>query len=173
MTKFGAVNTATELKAAIVAEGAHTSNAATYVSGTGTAGTANTAQTVKTQTIAANTLTQVGDRMRVRIYFFANTAAPIVATGKIGPAASEVTVCNITHSGASAPDLIECWIHYIDNTHANIIEQELGALGAISAVNVAGFTWNASQNLIVTQNAVAGNFITVFGIFVDVMPKAV
>lgn len=173
MTKFGAINTATELKAAIVAEGAHTSNVATYVSGTGTAGSANTAQTVITRTLAANTLTQVGDRMRVRIYFFANSAAPIVATGKIGPSGSEITTCNVTHSGASAPDLVECWIHYIDNTHANIIEQELGVLGTVSAVNVAGFTWNASQNIIVTQNAVSGNFITVFGIFVDVFPLGV
>lgn len=43
MTNFGAVNTATALKAAIVAEGAHVSNTATYVSASGTAGTANTA----------------------------------------------------------------------------------------------------------------------------------
>ena len=172
MALFGAINTATSLKTAIVAEGAHTSNAATYVSGTGTAGTANTAMTVLTRTLAANTLTQLGDRMRIRVYFFANSASPIVAAGNVGPAASEVLACDTTHSGGSASGLVECWMHYIDNTHANIIEQETGALGSVTAINVAGFTWNASQNVIITQTGVAGNFITVYGVFVDVFPKA-
>jgi len=173
MANFGTINTATALKTAIVAEGAHTSNAATYVSGTGTAGTANTAMTVKTQTLAANTLTQLGDRVRIRVYFFAAGAAPITAAGKVGPAGSEVTCCDVTHTGGTASGLVETWMHYIDNTHANIIEQEVGALGAITAINVAGFTWNASQNVIVTQSATAANYITVYGIFVDVFPKAV
>lgn len=118
-------------------------------------------------------MTQIGDRMRIRVYFFANSASPIIGTCKVGPAGSEVTTCDITHSGAAAPTLIECWLHYIDNTHCNIIEQEQGSLGTISAVNVAGFTWNVSQDIIITQNQVSGNFITVFGIFVDLLAKAV
>jgi len=172
MALFGAINTATSLKTAIVSEGGHTSNAATYVSGTGTAGTANTAMTVLTRTLAANTLTQLGDRMRIRVYFFAAGAAPITVTGKVGPTGSETSCCDVTHTGGAASGLVETWMHYIDNTHANIIEQEVGSLGALTAVNVAGFTWNASQNVIITQSATAANYITVYGVFVDVFPKA-
>jgi hypothetical protein len=153
--------------------GAHQSTSSTYVSGTGTAGTANTAMTVLTRTLKANVLTQVGDRLRIRCYFFANSAAPIIGTVKLGPAASEVTVANITHSGGALSALVECWLHYIDSTHCNIIEQEVGALGSLTAVNVAGFTWNAQQNIIFTQNQVGGNFTTVYGLFVDYLPLGV
>ena len=118
-------------------------------------------------------LTQVGDRLRIRCYFFANAASPIIATGKVGPAASEVTVAAITHSGGTSSGLWEVWMHYIDNTHANVIEQIGGTLGPNTVVNEAGYTWNATQNILVTQNAVAGNFITVYGIFVDYLPKGV
>lgn len=149
-------------------------DSSTYVSGTGTAGTANTAQTVITRTLPANTLTQVGDRLRVRLWFYANSGAGIVATTKIGPAASEVNVGDVTHTGGASFNLIESWMHYIDNTHCNITEQESGGtIGGVSAINVAGFTWDAAQNIIITQDAVSGNFITVFGIFVDVFPLGV
>lgn len=171
MTTLGATTTPTEMSAVVKSAGGHLSTTATYVSSTGTAGTANTAMTVLTRTLAANVMTQVGDRLRIRTYFFANTASPIVAATKVGPAASEVTTADVSHSGGSASGLTECWLHYIDNTHANIIEQEVGALGALTAINVAGFTWNAQQNIIITQTAVAGNYITVYGVFVDVLPK--
>jgi hypothetical protein len=173
MAKFGTVNTGTEMSAAIKTEGGHLSTVTTYVSGTGTAGTSNSAMTVISRTLAANTLTQLGDRLRVRVYFFANTAAPIIATLKIGPAAAEVTISHVTHSGGAASGLTECWLHYIDNTHANIIEGELGVLGALTAPNVAGFAWNGAQNVLVTQDAVVGNYITVYGVFVDVLPLGV
>jgi hypothetical protein len=152
---------------------AHLSTSATYVSSTGTAGTANTAMTVITRTLNTNILTQVGDRLRIRCYFFANSAAPIIATVKLGPAASEVSVANVTHVGGAASGLVESWLHYIDATHANIIEQEVGVLGNLTAVNANGFSWNTAQNIIVTQNAVPANFITVYGIFVDYLPKGI
>ncbi len=107
MTKFGVVTTPSEMKGVIVAEGAHVSNIATYVSATGTAGSANTAQTVITRTLAANSVIQNGDRIRIRVYFFANSISPILATCKLGPAGSEVSVSDITHSGGSA--LSACW----------------------------------------------------------------
>lgn len=154
-------------------QGVHGASTATYVSGTGTAGTANTAMTVLTRTLPANSLAVLGDRIRLRVYFFANSVSPIIANLKIGPAASEVTVGTMTHTGGPASGLFEIWVHYIDNTHVNIIEQIGGTLGANTATNVAGFVHNAAQNVIVTQNAVTGNFITVYGVFVDLLPLAV
>ena len=151
----------------------HLSTSSTYVSATGTAGTANTAMTVITRTFNKNILKEVGDRLRLRMYFFANSAAPITATVKLGPAGSEVSIANVTHAGGTASGLVESWLHYIDATHANIIEQEVGVLGNLTAVNASGFTWNSTQNIIVTQNAVAANFITVYGIFVDYLPKGI
>ncbi|MGR3292506.1 MAG: hypothetical protein ACUZ9M_00655 [Candidatus Scalindua sp.] len=147
---------------------------ATFVSGTGIAGTANTAQTVVTRILPANSLTQLGDRIRIRTWFFADAGAGIECTTSVGPAGSEVEVGDITHTGGGSFMLTEVWLHYIDDTHANIIEQEGGGtIGDKSATNVVGFNWDAEQNLIIAQNQVAGNFITVFGIFVDIFPKGI
>lgn len=55
----------------------------------------------------------------------------------------------------------------------NIIENEAGALGALSAANVAGFTWNASQAIIFTQSNAANNHAVLFAMIVDVYPKGV
>lgn len=143
----------------------------TYISGTGTAGADNTAQTVKTIAIAANTLTQVGDRMRVRAYWTGDTGAAMTGTCLLGPAGSEVICAHTTDGGGTTAQVNEAWLHYIDNTHANIIEDELGALGPASGFNVAGFTWNAAQNLIFTQNAVAGNHCILCALIVDIYPK--
>jgi hypothetical protein len=173
MAKFGTVNTATEMSAAIKTEGGHLSTVTTYVSGTGTIGTSNTNMIVLDRTLAANTLAQVGDRTRIRVYFFANSAAPITVALLVGQFASGVTVSHITHSGAGASGLTEAWLHYIDNTHANVIEQELGVLGGLSAPNVAGFAWGSTQSVMVRQDAVAGNYITVYGVVVDVLPLGV
>jgi len=151
----------------------HISTSSTYVSATGTAGTANTDMTVITRTLNADIMIANKDRLRIRVYFFANSLAPIVMTLKLGPGASEVAIADITHSGGTSSGLVESWLHYIDSTHANVIEQEPGGLGNLSAINVSGFTWNAAQNIIITQNAVIGNFITVYGIFVDYLPLGV
>lgn len=153
--------------------GFHRSNTATYISGTGTAGADNTAQTVKSVTLAANTLTQLGDRMRVRTYWKGDTGPPITGSVKVGPSGSEVTVSATTDSGAATLQLNEAWLHYIDNTHANIIDTEGGSLGAFSEVNVAGFTWASTQNIIFTQDAVAGNRCIIFALIIDVFPKGV
>ena len=140
---------------------------ATYVSGTGTAGAPNTAQTVMTRTIPSNTLTQNGDRLRIRVYAFSAINAGIVATVKL----NGVPVADFNVVTATVPDIVECYLHYIDNTHANIIEQEIGAIGSLSAVNVAGFNFASSQDITVEQTAVVLNFITIYGVFVDVLPK--
>ena len=147
--------------------GFHHSKACTYISGTGTAGADNTAQTVKTVTLPANSLTQVGDRVRVRTYWQGDTGAPITCTQTL----NTVTIAHTTDSGGASLFIDESWIHYIDNTHANIIETEAGALGAVSAPNVAGFTWDANQDIDADQDAVIANHIIVFAIIVDVLPK--
>lgn len=151
--------------------GVHASTDITYISGTGTEGSDETAQTVKSLTLPANTLTQVGDRMRVQAYWRGDTGAAITGTIKLGPAAAEVSIADITDAGGATLFGSEAWLHYIDNTHTNIMEQEAGALGALSAANKDGFTWNAEQLIIVTQNAIAFNHIVVYALIVDVFPK--
>jgi len=140
---------------------------ATYVSGTGTAGTANTAQTVITRTLPANTLTQFGDRVRIRIYLFSAINTGIVATVKV----NGVSVANFSLTTPTVPDVLECHLHYIDDTHANILEEEVGAIGSLSAINVPGFSFSGSQNITVEQTAVINNFVTIYGVFVDILPK--
>ncbi len=142
--------------------------AATYISGTGTAGTDNTAQTVKTVAIPANELTQVGDRIRVRTWWMGDTGAGITATVTV----NGVTIASSTDAGAADLFATESWLHYVDATHANIIENgTYPATGAASALNVAGFDWTSAQDVDVDQDMVAGNHIVVAAIFLDVLPK--
>ena len=169
MAKFGAVNSATEHRASIVTEGGHVSHVGTYISGTGTAGTDNTAMTLMTIAIAANAITQVGDRMRVRVYWKGDTGPAVTGTIKL----NTVTIGDTTDGGGASFNVGESWLHYIDNTHANIIEMESGALGAVSAVNVAGFAWASSQDLIFTQSAAVGNRAVLYAIIIDIFPKGV
>jgi len=154
------------------ASGIHRSLSITYISGTGTAGADNTAQTIKTLVLPANTLTQVGDRMRTRAYYQATAGPNITGAVKVGPAAAEVLIGDLAVIGTGLA-VVESWLHYIDNTHANIIENESGALGGLSAANAAGYTWNASQNIIFTQNAVVGQHLNLLALIVDVFPKGI
>ena len=152
--------------------GFHHSKACTYISGTGTAGADNTAQTVKTVILPANSLTQVGDRVRLRIFWAGDTGGIITAATTV----NGVTVTDTADAGGASEFMNESWLHYIDNTHANIVEHDhttTSGLGALSAVNVAGFTWNAAQDIDVDQDAVLANHITVYAVIVDVMPKGV
>jgi hypothetical protein len=146
----------------------HRSLAATYISGTGIAGSDNSAMTLKTVSIPANTLWQVGDRMLVRTYWKGDTGTAVVGTVKV----NGVTVSDTTDAGGATLQLNEAWLHYIDDTHANIIENEAGALGSLSAVNVAGFDWDAAQDCIFTQSASANNHAILYALILDVFPKA-
>ncbi|KKM91065.1 hypothetical protein LCGC14_1232280 [marine sediment metagenome] len=142
----------------------------TYVSEVGTAGVDNTAQDVKTVVVPANTLTQVGDRIRIRSYWKGTTGAGITGTTKL----NTVTLAAATDAGGADFFTTEAWLHYIDNTHANIIETgAYPATEANSAENVAGFDWASDQNVVVSQDMVAGNHIVVYCIFLDVFPKGV
>jgi hypothetical protein len=143
--------------------GVHHSTPATYISGTGTAGADNTAQTVVSSTVAAHTLNEVGDRLRVRAYWSGDTGAAITGSVKLGPTGSEVLISHTTDSGAATLQVNEAWLHYIDNTHANIIENEAGGVGALSAPNVAGFTWASDQTMLIAQDAANNNHIVVYG----------
>jgi hypothetical protein len=140
-----------------------------YISGTGTTGTDNTAMTIKTLVLPANTLSKVGDRMRVRAYFKATGGAPIDGSTKVGPSGSEV-LCSDTTVSVTNLALTECWLQYIDNTHANVVENHDGALGPLSDVNVSGFDWDSDQNIIFTQNAVTAQHIDLYSFIVDLFP---
>lgn len=161
------------LRSSLKSNGAHLSMSITYISGTGTPGADNTAQTVKSLTLPANTLTQVGDRMRIRSYWKGDTGSPVTGTTKVGPSGLKVTVSDTTDGGAASLQINEAWLHYIDNIHANIIENENGGLGAVSNTNVAGFTWNADQNILFTQDQIANNHCVLYALIVDIMPKGV
>lgn len=137
---------------------------------TGTSGSANTAETIITRTLPANSLTQRGDRIRIRTWVYITGGALITIT----TALNGVTVANIAHTGAGAFDLTEAWSHYVDDTHFNLIEQETGSgLGALSAINVAGSDWDADQSITIAQSAAAASYATVYGIFVDVLPLGI
>jgi hypothetical protein len=146
--------------------GFHRSTLATYNSGTGTAGADNTAQTVKSITLPANALKEVGDRLRIRSYVFATAGAPITATLSL----NAVSCADATLT-STAVAVEEAWLHYIDNTHANILDTN-GAPG-FTALNVAGFTFNAAQTIAVAQTQVVAQHVVVGILIVDVLPKGV
>ena len=135
-----------------------------YASGTGTAGTDATAMDVKTIVLAANSMRELGDRIRVRSYWKGDTGAAVTGTVKV----NGVTVAHTTDGGGATLQVNEAWLHYVDNTHANIIENEAGALGSASAVNVSGFDFSAAQNIVISQNLIANNHIVVYFLAADV-----
>lgn len=141
--------------------------ALTYVSGTGTAGMDNTAQAVITRTLPGGTLTQNRDRMRLRAFWRGDTGTAVTGTIKV----NGVPVADFTDGGGATLFNAQAWLHYIDNTHANIMEEEGGGLGALSDVNVAGFDWDSDQDITVEQDQVANNHIVVYALFIDIIPK--
>lgn len=145
----------------------HRSSLATFISGTGTAGTDNTAMVISTKTIPANTLYQLGDRMRVRAYWTGDTGTGVTLTIRI----NGVLIGHTTDGGAANFQINESWLHYVDATHANIIEVENGTLGPVSAANVAGFNWAAAQNFTAEQNQISNNHCVVYALIVDIFPK--
>lgn len=155
----------------LVAQGVHQSTSITYISGAGTAGTDNTAMTVLSRTLKSNTLVEVGDRIRIRAYWSGDTGNAITGSVKIGPASSEVLVSDTVDVGATTLQINETWLHYIDNTHANVIENESGVLGNRAAPNVAGFAWNTDQSIIFTQSAALANHTILYALIIDVFPK--
>lgn len=145
----------------------HRSSLVTTITGTGLHGVDNTAMTVSTKTIPANTLYQLGDRMRVRAYWTGDVGTGITLSIKV----NGVLIGHTTDTGGSDFQINETWLHYIDATHANIIEDENGALGILSAANVAGFNWAAAQNFTAEQNQVGNNHCIVYALIVDIFPK--
>ncbi len=146
---------------------AHRQLPISYISATGTAGVDNTAQVVKSISLPANTLTQVGDRLRIRAYWTGTTGTAVTGTLSL----NAVTIGHTTDAGAANLQTDESYVHYIDNTHANIIEDENGTLGAVSAINVVGFDFASPQTIALSQDAIANNHIIVYEIIVDLFPK--
>jgi len=139
----------------------------TYVSSTGTAGADGTAQDVKTVVIPAGTLKAVNDRIRIRSYWSGDTGAAITAEIKV----NGVSIATSTDTGGASLFATTSWVHYIDATHANIIENgTYPTTGAASAINVAGFSWTGAQNVVVSQSAASGNHIIVYCVFLDLFP---
>ena len=161
------ITVVTVAEAGLTRAGLHRSSSITYISGTGTAGADNTAQTVVSVTLPANTMIQNGDRLRLHAMWAGSTGTAVTGTIKI----NGVTVSNTTDAGAATWQVNEAWLHYIDATHANIIEVESGALGDLCAANVAGFTWTADQTILISQDQIANNHIVVYALIVDVFPK--
>jgi hypothetical protein len=147
------------------ATGYHRSLSITYISGTGTAGTDNTQMTVKSLTLPANTLTQVGDRMRLRAYVQATSGPPIISVVQLnGVISGAKTLVNVDVA------VQETWWHYIDNTHSNILET--GGAPGYTLLNVAGFDWGSDQALLISQTKIAAQHIIVGVMIVDFFPKA-
>ena len=161
----------TSLKAAGIVYGLSTN----YIDGTGTAGADNTAQTVKTIAIPANTLTQVGDSIRIRVLYRPDTGASGITTAAT---VNAVGVMSFITGTAAAFCVMEITLEYIDSTHANVSTMRPIANGsmscdALSAANVAGFDWTASQDVDIDQNAVANNHLVVLSMVGTVYPKGV
>lgn len=142
----------------------------TYISGTGTAGTDNVAGTVKSVTIPANVLTQVGDRIRLRTYWKGDTGSPVTATAAL----NGVELATSQDVGAANFFVTENYLHYTSGTSANIIESgAYPATGTHSNNNVGGFAWASTQAFALMQNQVVDNHIVVYCMFVDALPKGV
>lgn len=139
-----------------------------YISGSGIAGIDNTAQIVQSITIPANTLTQLGDRCRIKVFWAGTTGTPVTGTTKL----NGITVNAIADAGAATWKLSECWVHYIDATHGNIVSLANGILDTtISLPNVSGLNWGIDQLISVSQDAISNNHIIVYCIIVDIYPK--
>ena len=126
------------------------------------------AMDVKSIAIPAGSINAQGERIRLRCYWIGGAGATITGTMKF----NGVTVCTNNDMGVSDIKVLEAWLHYVDNTHANIISVPDGVVDqAASAVNVAGFSWSSAQNLVISQDAVTGKHVTVYLLVADIFPK--
>ena len=146
-----------------------------YIDGTGTAGADNTAQTVKTIAIPANTLTQVGDRVTIRIIYRPDTGTAMTPSVTV----NGVALGSATTGTAASYQMFDITLEYIDSTHANVIIIGTASNGALSmgttgtTPNVAGFDWTASQDVDLDQNAISNNHLVVTSMTGTVYPKGV
>lgn len=145
-----------------------------YRSATGTAGVDNTAQTVKSISIPANTLTQLGDSIILTSVFRPDTGTALTPAVTV----NGVNVGSTTSGTAAAYQSFEIMLEYIDATHANIITLRINSNGAksqdpVTAPNVAGFDWTSAQNFSTDQNAISDNHLVVISMTGLVIPKPV
>lgn len=155
------------LKNSIGLAGAQINEYITYVGAT-IAGTDNTSMGLITKLLPAKTLTKLGDRVRFRVYFSATAGSNISGNLTLNGIAVSETIINGTNIRVA-----EVWIHYRDATHANILES--GAtpeVGAMSAINVAGFDWENDQDVTFHQTQVFTQHLALHCLFVDTHPIA-
>ena len=139
-----------------------------FISGAGVEGVDDTAQVVQSIVVPANTLREVGDRLRVHTFWRGDGGASV--TGSL--TLNGVLVAETTGSGQSTPHISEAWLSYVDPTHANLISYEDGvAVEALTQENVAGFDWANEQTLALAQSQSGNNHIKLFSLVGDVYPK--
>lgn len=143
--------------------------AESYVSGTGTAGSAGVAGAVKSVTIPANSLSGVGQALRITYLCAPNDAA--------GTLSYFLTLNGVTIGSSLAfpTNTNGQWgtvtIYYVDSTHANSIGEGTNASGNLSrasgGINTAGFDWTSAQTLSAAQTSVGGKLMTVYLLYVE------
>jgi hypothetical protein len=140
-----------------------------YVDGAGTVGVDNTAQTVKSIVIAANTLTKVGDRLRIRALYKPDTGTALAMLMTM----NAVSIAGVATGTGAAYEVVEVTLDYIDATHANIVAIVNNAIDATrTALNVAGFNWAAAQTLLISQDQIANNHLIVASLIADAIIKS-
>lgn len=152
------------LKNSITLAGAQVNENLTYV-GAAIVGTDNTAMDLITRVLPANSLVKLGDRIRIRAYFSATAGSNISGHLTI----NGVSVSETTLNGTDIR-VAEAWVHYIDATHANILESgSTPNVGGMSAINVAGFNWANAQNITFHQTQTSNQHLELYCLFIDLM----
>jgi hypothetical protein len=122
---------------------------------------------VKTVELPTNTLTKLGDRIRIRVYFAATEGGSITGNIKINGVTCTTNIIN-----SADIVLAEAWVHYRDATHANIIESG-SPLGVNTGINIAGFSWGGTQNITFEQTQTINQHLDLYCLFLDLLPIAI
>lgn len=146
-----------------LANGSHRNMSLTYVAPLSmpASGIDNTAMDIKTITVPANTLLRLGDRLRIVVLIKGTTGGAILGTLKL----NGVTLTSGYVGGTDVIRLETC-LSYVDNTHANVEDY----VTSIPTVQVPGFLWDTSQDLVLSQDAVSSQHIDVYSITIDLIP---
>ena len=148
------------------AAGYHRSLSSSYISATGTSGTDDTLEILLSAHIAANTLTREGDRLEIRCVWAGTTGTAIAGHVTV----NDVLVSTTTDSGGTSFQFNHVCLHYIDSTHANVIEDQGGVPLGLTTMNLAGFDWTIEQDILFRQSKAANNHIVLYGVLLDIKP---
>lgn len=141
-----------------------------YVSGSGTAGSPATAQTVKSAVVKANTLTTLGQTLRIRISFGSSSGSNIQALTTLnGVGLYTSAIATAANYSAPSNGFFEAELAYLDSTHANLrsLLWNASLASTMHNFNISGFNWAADQTLAFAQNAVSSTALTVYTILCE------